>query len=214
MGTIVDCPLIDNPKIAVLQIFPTPLKAAADGADRDVVAAEADPLLDPADSKFGVWKFKKTELYPITGKPPERDEPQVAASGKGGLKRKTLVVCDEVSDTLKHQTASGKRRLIRLEWAQPSGNQIGVHKLGATRLVRKEFLSKGRLPRAVRSSDDQDFLHVSRVSLQVRDKKSRTPATYAGDLERVISNVKERKSHLRKASPTERSFCNSWGGTL
>lgn len=104
----------------------------------------------------------KKQAYTIALFPLLDNAAQIDVASKRGLKRKAFPLAHARGDLFQHQPPSLQCCRFWCKRRKSCRDQIGIDESLALRFFREKRTSESRLPRAVRTSDDDDlFAHAS-----------------------------------------------------
>ena len=100
------------------------------------MTAESDSLLHTLHRKFGGGKLKKAEFHTVARSLPQGDEAEIRTGGESRLESKAFPSRNKIRDAIQHDAARSESRFFLQKWTQPRRNQIGIHELKTTGLMR------------------------------------------------------------------------------
>ena len=90
----------------------------------------------------------------IAGRLPAFQSRDIRQTTERTFERKTFMGARESVELTDYQAARPKRGKLRLQWGQPTCNEIGVYEVNNANVFRQELTRKRCLSRSVRSCDD------------------------------------------------------------
>ena len=153
-GIIIYFPCIRQRFVSRFKIFPAATESSQNISARNIVATLFHADSDAAQRQLHGGQPQKNNFNSIASRFPAFNPADIGQTAQRAFKGKILPGLGQTIQFAKKQPTGIQRGKLRFQRRQAGGQQIGVHEMNHTRILRQKFARKSCFSRTVRTGDD------------------------------------------------------------